>query len=252
MTTIREAQKNWDTLGKTDPLFVILSYKEKEGGKWNEREFFETGRKEIDAALAHAKTHIPELGRERALDFGCAAGRLSLGLARHFAQVDGVDIAPSMIELARKYNTEVDRVRYFVNDKPDLSLFENDRFDFIYTNITLQHIPPEFSKAYLREFVRVLKPGGLLMFQLPTHKKSVPIGKEKNSFKTFLKKIVPESLVRLYKKWRYEERAHVDMYGKSETEVHEIIESAGGKIVDVTPDDIAMGWEGNLYCVLKS
>jgi hypothetical protein len=33
----------------------------------------------------------------------------------------------------------------------------------------LQHIVPEISEVYLREFVRLLKPGGLLVFQLPSH-----------------------------------------------------------------------------------
>jgi SAM-dependent methyltransferase len=47
-------------------------------------------------------------------------------------------------------------------------LFHDDFFDFIYTNIVLQHMRPEYSKAYLKEFLRVLSPGGLLVFQLPT------------------------------------------------------------------------------------
>ena len=46
-------------------------------------------------------------------------------------------------------------------------------FDFIYSNITLTHIPQEVAiEAYIRDFVRVLKPNGYMLFQLPT---SVPL-----------------------------------------------------------------------------
>jgi hypothetical protein len=39
-------------------------------------------------------------------------------------------------------------------------------FDFIYSDIALQHIPPDQSRAYIAEFLRVLRPGGLAVFQL--------------------------------------------------------------------------------------
>ncbi len=50
--------------------------------------------------------------KRRALDFGCGVGRLTQALARHFNIVDGVDIAPSMIELANQFNRSGGRCRY--------------------------------------------------------------------------------------------------------------------------------------------
>ena len=40
--------------------------------------------------------------------------------------------------------------------------------DFVYSSIVLQHIPRPYSLAYLREFCRVIRPGGLIVFQIPT------------------------------------------------------------------------------------
>src|SRR5262249_36530770 len=37
----------------------------------------------------------------------------------------------------------------------------------ICTYLVLQHMRPEYSTSYLREFLRVLAPGGVLVFQLP-------------------------------------------------------------------------------------
>ena len=44
---------------------------------------------------------------------------------------------------------------------------QKPRFDFIYSNIVLQHIPREAQFGYVREFGRILKPGGIAVFQTP-------------------------------------------------------------------------------------
>ena len=42
--------------------------------------------------------------------------------------------------------------------------------DFIYSRIVLQHVNSRYAvRSYLSEFARVLAPGGLLVFQLPSH-----------------------------------------------------------------------------------
>src|SRR5690606_28251822 len=51
----------------------------------------------------------------------------------------------------------------------NLRRFADASMDLVFSLITLQHIPPKVSKGYLREFVRVVKPGGVIWFQLPTH-----------------------------------------------------------------------------------
>jgi ubiquinone/menaquinone biosynthesis C-methylase UbiE len=79
-----------------------------------------------------------------------------------------VDIAESMIEKAREFNRHGDRVEYRVNTVDELKILESDSFDFVYTNITLQHIPPEAAGNYIREFFRVLRPGGVAIFQVPS------------------------------------------------------------------------------------
>ena len=79
-----------------------------------------------------------------------------------------------MIKLAGEYNSHGDRCRYYVNDSDDLKLLEDNTFDFIYSNIVLQHMKPEYSKRYIREFLRVLAPGGVLVFQIPSE--PAPVG----------------------------------------------------------------------------
>lgn len=162
-----ELQKHWDAFGKTDPLWAILSLPEKRFGKWNLAEFFQYGTVEIDELRQYLKGLGCELPTGRALDFGCGVGRLTQALAEHCKECCGVDISPSMIEAADRLNQHGSRCRYVLNGRDDLSIFEDDSFDFIYSIIVLQHMRPEYMKRYLKEFLRVLAPGGLLVFQLP-------------------------------------------------------------------------------------
>jgi SAM-dependent methyltransferase len=146
----------------------------KRGGKWDIDEFFATGRAEIDSVLDYVRSLPVELKRTRALDFGCGVGRLTQALCRHFVECHGVDIAPSMIGLAAKYNRFGAKCLYHLNDAPNLALFADDTFDFVYSNIALQHIRPEYSVGYIAEFMRLLVPGGVSIFQLPSEPTDAP------------------------------------------------------------------------------
>jgi SAM-dependent methyltransferase len=161
----------WESAANRDPLWAILSNPSKRGRQWDLREFFETGRREISLLLYQ----LDRLGRMprrgRALDFGCGVGRLTQPLSASFTEVIGVDISPTMIRIAERLNRAPDRVRYVPGNPHDLGQFEADRFDFIYSDIVLQHIPPDSSRRYIAEFLRVLAPGGVLVFQLPSHRR---------------------------------------------------------------------------------
>lgn len=163
----RHLQETWDALGAEDPLWAVLSAPGTRGNRWNPQEFFATGQAEIAALFDDLATRRVALQHGRALDFGCGVGRLTQALATRFDRVDGVDIAESMVAAARRFNRHGDRCAYHVNDRADLSLFDDGVFDLIYSRITLQHIPPEFTKRYLIEFARVLSPGGVAVVHIP-------------------------------------------------------------------------------------
>lgn len=165
---LRELQRHWDTFGRVDPFWAILTDPSRRGNRWDPEAFFATGREEIAAHMADANRLGVPAGRGRALDFGCGAGRLTQALGDHFDRVVGVDVAPSMVALARQHNRLGDRCTYVVNDAPDLRVLGDAPFDLIYTGRVLQHIEPRYSTAYMREFVRLLAPGGYLSFDVPS------------------------------------------------------------------------------------
>lgn len=164
----RHLQRTWDTLGAEDPLWAVLSAPGTRGNRWNPEEFFATGRAEIEGLFDDLAARGVTVRRCRALDFGCGAGRLTQALATRFDHVDGVDIAPSMVDAARSFNRHGDRCTYHVNERADLSMFGDGVFDLIYSRITLQHIPPEFTRRYVVEFARLLSVGGVAVIHIPT------------------------------------------------------------------------------------
>jgi len=163
------AQKtDWEILARIDPLWAILSVPANKGNRWRVAEFFQTGRMEVERLLdVLDRLQLPRR-RERLLDFGCGVGRLTRAFAPHFGQCVGVDISDGMIRQAGAYNMGLENCQFLVNDRPDLQVFDRDSFDMIYTNLVLQHLPSRHAiEQYIAEFVRVLKPEGLLVFQLP-------------------------------------------------------------------------------------
>jgi SAM-dependent methyltransferase len=168
---LTDSQELWDDHARHDPLWAILSEPAKKGGRWNTERFFQTGVAEISHILYHLRLGDVTVVRRRALDFGCGVGRLTQALGKHFARVDGVDVSPAMVELARSLNRHGERVTYHANDRPDLSIFANRTFDLVVSSLVLQHIEPAIATRYLRELCRVLAPGGALGVQLPARRR---------------------------------------------------------------------------------
>lgn len=163
MSHLDNLKNAWEGLAARDALNAILTDHSKAGGKWDVADFLATGDAEIQTVMSHLATigHIPN-SNGAALDFGCGVGRLTQALARRFASCVGVDISQQMIQQAAALNPYAN-CRYVAGSAAPLP-FGDGSFSFIYSNIVLQHVPRHFAKEYLREFVRLLAPDGILVF----------------------------------------------------------------------------------------
>lgn len=163
MSKLSALKRDWESLAQTDALAAILTDESKSGGNWDVSQFMATGDAEIETVLQHlaAIGLQPDPGGA-VLDFGCGVGRLTQALARRFQSCVGVDISEEMITQANALN-RYGHCRYVVSATPQLP-FADERFSFLYSNLVLQHVAQRFAVNYLREFTRVLAPGGVLVF----------------------------------------------------------------------------------------
>ena len=232
---LRELQENWDNMGRRAPLTAVLTTKM----SWSEEDFFETGRKEIQELIHDIESLDQSFPRGRALDFGCGVGRLTQSLADHYMEVVGVDIAPSMIELAEKLNRHGGRCRYVLNERDDLSIFGCNHFDLIYSNITLQHMEPRYAFRYINEFLRVLSTDGILVFHMPSKRTG------KNTL-DYLPRRASAFLQRLML------GGAMEMYGVPRNVLTEFIEDLGEEIQLIKQSSGAgPSWETYEYFVTK-
>ncbi len=195
---------------------------------------------EIDAMLRYAESIQPLHEKKCALDFGCGVGRLTQALAAHFERVCGVDISPAMIQHARTYQGPEGRSEFLVNEATDLRRFPDGRFDFVYSSITLQHMPPRLARQYIAEFLRVLDPAGLLLFQMPSRRQGKWARTRSLAHEIFDPVFHPVS-------------PRVVMRGIPKREVIRLLTEHGGEILDVASDQSAgPSWESFRYLVKRS
>jgi 2-polyprenyl-3-methyl-5-hydroxy-6-metoxy-1,4-benzoquinol methylase len=120
---------------------------------------FYNGYIHLTQQLALAK-HLRVAAGTEVLDLGCGIGRWSRQLARRGAHVVGVDLAPSMIEEARRRSPRgALPIDYYVDDLRTLDL--GRIFDLVLAVTVLQHIldDGEFTRA-AKNIARHLAPGG--------------------------------------------------------------------------------------------
>lgn len=102
---------------------------------------------------------------ERVLDVGCGTGSISI-LAKHAVgdegEVQGVDIAPAMIQKSREKTVVYDLAIGFSVASIDELPFSGDHFDVIISSMMFHHLPLPVKQNGLKECHRVLKEGGSL------------------------------------------------------------------------------------------
>lgn len=110
-------------------------------------------------------------GGKRMLDIGCGIGAMTRYFAEIFAEAHGVDISEEMIRMAIELNRDEDRLFFRTGNGFDLSMYQDDFFDFCFSFATFQYFPHVTVVAnWFREIARILNPGGLFKVQLDGRK----------------------------------------------------------------------------------
>ena len=138
-------------------------YDENANAWWDESvRWLRTLNNMVPARMRYFDQHVPDWSGLRVLDVGCGGGFMSEELSQQGATVVGIDPAADAIAAAREHagasNLEIDYRTGVAERLP----FETDQFDCVICVDVLEHV--EDLEASLDEITRVLKPGGVFLF----------------------------------------------------------------------------------------
>jgi trans-aconitate methyltransferase len=159
------------------------------------------------------------------LEFGCGLGRVTRWLSDRFESVIGCDISRAHLKEAEKYLSAqaISNVTFFqINQVEDIKKLP--KADVVFSVIVLQHNPPPVIELILHQLIKVLNPGGVAYFQLPTYLQGYHF-----SLKEYLA--------------NEGEQREIEMHYLPQWKVFEIVQQEGGKILEVCED----AWTGCRY-----
>ena len=134
-----------------------------------------------DFELNTVMSFLGDVTDKKILDAGCGKGRLSRDLAKHDAEIVGIDIAYELISSGKQQNKDLPFLTASVSQLP----FVDECFDGALCVEVIEHVPDTEMAIY--ELARVLKPGGKLIVI------------DKNILSLDSRYLIPSALV---KKWR--------------------------------------------------
>jgi ubiquinone/menaquinone biosynthesis C-methylase UbiE len=212
----------WNILGTADPLWAVCVDRRRKAGSWDLREFMASGRAEVAVVMDRLDQLGIGSGRDAALDFGCGVGRATAALTAYFGTVTGVDIAEPMLNRARSLLPDQPGRSFVRNDRPDLRAFADDSFDLVYCSLVLQHMPPALAAGYLREFVRVVRPGGAVVLVVPESHRRTPKG--------LVYAAAPQPLIGFLQRRLFGYPAAMQMHVLPVRRIRRIVEPAGARV----------------------
>ncbi len=150
----------WDAAARDNAAWYIATAYTSENP-----EFFAQGAQETDELLRYCGVQVDR--DDTVLEIGCGVGRMTRRLAELAGHVIATDVSEEMLAGARRN----------LADRPNVELVrvpgdgrlpgEDASVDLVFSYITLQHVPTaEAQLRYLREAIRVLRPGGHAAIQL--------------------------------------------------------------------------------------
>lgn len=115
---------------------------------------------------------LKRIKAKRVLDLGCGTGVHSVALAKGGFQVFGFDLVDSVVKIAGDWlKQEGLKANLSVGDIYKKLPYKDNFFDGVISTKVLHHGTIVQIKSLLKELERVMRPGGLLMVEVPRKKR---------------------------------------------------------------------------------
>lgn len=123
--------------------------------------FFDSGRSAADAIFdALDRAGVAPSDLRDVLDFGCGCGRVARHLKRQPWSLSGCDYNPGAVDWCRRHLPFMNAA---ANGLEPPAPYPDDSFDLVYAVSVLTHLTDALGRAWVSEWRRTVRPGGLLL-----------------------------------------------------------------------------------------
>jgi ubiquinone/menaquinone biosynthesis C-methylase UbiE len=163
MNLAESMRRDWDERARKDAFYYIASWRK----GWDSTAFLASGEEDYKRLVAPSLSRADFSSQGKTmLELGCGAGRMTSSFASRFGNVIALDVSAEMLDRGRKLLGQVSNIAWVHGNGVDLSGADDGSVDFVFSYLVLQHLPAEdLVCSYIREMLRVLRPGGLCLFQ---------------------------------------------------------------------------------------
>lgn len=159
MASLESSRAFWDEKARENPYWYVSSFVDYADSDVDS--FWASGAS-IWAEVKAQTGYVPRRSHV-AVEIGCGVGRITRAMARELGAVHAFDISRAMIERAARNAPE--NARFHWSDGATLRPIDSGSADLVLAYLVFQHLPNQAVYArYLKEMVRVAKPGGMIAF----------------------------------------------------------------------------------------
>ncbi len=158
-------KRDWDQRARENAKWYINTLSVEQ----SEEEFDRSGQRDVEM-MVQDKLELLTERRDpktlRVLEIGAGIGRMTRWLAELFGEVHAVDVSGEMVRQGRERLRHLPHVHFHETNGTDFAPFPTAHFDLILSFWVFQHLPDiNVIRANIRDAFRVLKPGGVFLFQ---------------------------------------------------------------------------------------
>lgn len=156
-------RKDWDERARRNAFHYIASWKK----EWDVDEFLQSGEEDyltlVEPILKRCRlTSVSG----QVLELGCGTGRMTESFARRYAGVIAVDLSAEMLKRAVQIHRASHNILWLQVSGANLGCLKSRTLNLVFSYLVLQHLPSEeLVGEYVEEMLRVLRPGGVFLFQ---------------------------------------------------------------------------------------
>jgi ubiquinone/menaquinone biosynthesis C-methylase UbiE len=156
-------RRDWDERARQNAFHYIASWRK----EWDLHSFLASGEEDYQRLVSSVLNRCSAASSGNVMvELGCGVGRMTRNFARRYKRVLALDVSAEMLGRARQIHDQEENILWLCVNGTDLACLASGSADFIFSYLVLQHLPSEeLAFGYVREMLRVLRPGGGFLFQ---------------------------------------------------------------------------------------